>query len=457
MNNYKQNFTGKKVTIMGLGLLGGALNDAIFLAGCGAVLTITDLKSEEELKSSVKKLAKHKGIKYVLGRHDLADFKDADFILQPGNVPIDSPYLEEARKNNIPIYESESLFMEQAKDVKVIGITGTRGKTTTTYLIYEILKSAFGKKVHLGGNVKGSSTLSLLSKIKAGDTIVLELDSWCLSGFKDIKRSPQISVFTNLLPDHLNYYLKGSKNEDEAMQKYFMDKAQIFANQKEGDYLILDKEIKNIINERYKDKIESKVILIKDNSEIKGWKIKIKGEHNIRHILRAIEVAKILNININLIKKVIENFRGVEGRLEFLREYRGIKIYNDTTATTPEALEVALKSLRGDIKNGRLVTISGGADKKLNNKQAAEHIIKYANYAFLLAGSGTDTIKDIVLEKMGNRACVCDSLKMAVESALMVVKKGDVLVLSPGFASFGMFINEFDRGDKFVKLIKSLK
>ena len=458
MQNYKEYFKNKKVTIMGLGLLGGALNDAIFLAKCGAILTITDLKTEEELKSSVKKLAKYKNIKYVLGRHDLADFKEADFILQPGNVSIDSPYLAEARKNNIPIYESESLFMEHAKDVKVIGITGTRGKTTTTYLIYEILKSAFGKKVHLGGNVKGSSTLSLLGKIKAGDIVVLELDSWCLNGFGSIKKSPHISVFTNLLPDHLNYYLKGSKNEAEAVQKYFEDKAQIFANQKAGDYLILDKEIKKIIDERYKSKIESKIVLINNNLEIKDWKLKIKGNHNVEHVLRALEVAKVLNIDMRLVKKVIENFSGVEGRLEFLREYKGIKIYNDTTATTPEALEVALKSLSAEIKNeGKLITISGGADKKLNNQQAAEHIIKYADYAFLLAGSGTDLIKYFLLEKMGNKSCVCESLKMAVEKALALAKRGDIITLSPGFASFGMFKNEFDRGDKFVKIIKSLK
>jgi UDP-N-acetylmuramoylalanine--D-glutamate ligase len=366
--------------------------------------------------------------------------------------------------------ENTTVFNVETQNVKfkILGMDSIINKVDVPFssllitddfnnLIYKILKSAFGKKVHIGGNVKGYSTLALLEKIKAGDIVVLELDSWCLSGFRDIKKSPQISVFTNLFPDHLNYYLKGGKDEAEAMQKYFEDKAQIFANQKVGDYLILDKEIKEVIDDRYKDKIESKIILIKDNSEIKGWKLKIKGEHNIRHILRAIEVAKILDINIKLVKKVIENFRGVEGRLEFLREYKGIGIYNDTTATTPEALEVALKSLRVDIKNGRLITISGGADKKLNNKQAAEHIIKYANYAFLLAGSGTEIIKDIVLEKMGNRACVCDSLKMAVESALVVAKKGDIIVLSPGFASFGMFKNEYDRGNKFNNLIKALK
>ena len=261
-----------------------------------------------------------------------------------------------------------------------------------------------------------------------------------------------------MLPDHLNYYLKGSKNEAEAVQKYFEDKAQIFANQKAGDYLILDKEIKKIIDERYKSKIESKIVLINNNLEIKDWKLKIKGNHNVEHVLRALEVAKVLNIDMRLVKKVIENFSGVEGRLEFLREYKGIKIYNDTTATTPEALEVALKSLSAEIKNeGKLITISGGADKKLNNQQAAEHIIKYADYAFLLAGSGTDLIKYFLLEKMGNKSCVCESLKMAVEKALALAKRGDIITLSPGFASFGMFKNEFDRGDKFVKIIKSLK
>ena len=166
MNNYKEYFKGKKGVIMGLGLLGGALNDAIFLLKCGADLTITDLKSEKELKPSIKKLQsfiKTYHLKPItcnlhLGEHRLEDFKNKDFIIQPGNVPVNSPYLLEVQKNNIPIYESESLFtrllptvqeggqVEQAKDITVIGVTGTRGKSTVTSLIYEILKSAYGRE-----------------------------------------------------------------------------------------------------------------------------------------------------------------------------------------------------------------------------------------------------------------------------------------------------------------------
>lgn len=317
---------------MGLGLLGGALNDAKFLLDCGANLTITDLKSEKELAPSIKKLAKYKKIKYVLGRHDLEDFVTADFILQPGNVPLDSPYLAEARKNKIPIYESESLFMEQARNVKVIGVTGTRGKSTTAYLIYEILKSVFGPKVHLAGNVKGSSTLVLLKKIKTGDIIVLELDSWCLHGFGEINlpdgkvgKSPNISVFTNLQVDHQNYY-KGDMNA------YFADKANIYKFQKPEDFIICGEEVAEKIGKT----IGTKIITGK-NVVSKNWKLNIKGEHNLNNIAYAVKVAEVLNVPMAKIKKAVENFGGVEGRMELAREYKGIKIYNDTNATTPDA------------------------------------------------------------------------------------------------------------------------
>lgn len=463
---------------MGLGLLGGALNDAIFLAGCGAELTITDLKSKSELAPSLKKLSKFKNIKYVLGRHDLEDFKKADLILQPGNVPIDSIYLAEAKKNNIPIHESESLFMEYAEDIKVVGVTGTRGKTTTTCLIYEILKSVFGRKVHLGGNVKGKSTLSLLKDIREGDLVVLELDSWCLHGFGDIGKSPQISVFTNLMSDHLNYYLKGSKDEKEAEQKYFSDKSQIYLNQKKGDFLICGEKIAKRIGKTRSHPSEIKnqfhgarKIIAKKTDIPKDWKLKIKGEHNLENISYAVKVAEILGVPMSEIKKAVETFSGVEGRQEFLREYKGIKIYNDTTATTPDATIVALKALSDSrikiqdsgiigknhesiIMNPEskgIILIMGGADKNLDMSELIKEVPKYCKKVILLAGTGT--------EKLGGKidGVEVKSLKEGLLEALKWAKKGDILLLSPAFASFGMFKNEFDRGDQFTALIKALK
>ena len=205
--NYRKYFRNKKITVMGLGLLGRGIGVTKFLAECGADLLITDLKSKKELKSSLDKLEKFKNIKYVLGKHRLADFKNCDFIIKAANVPFDSLYIKEAGKNNIPVEMDASLFAKLSL-ATIIGITGTRGKSTVTNLIYKTLKEHSFKKrnVFLGGNIKGIATLPLLKKSKREDFVILELDSWQLQGFGDSRISPHISVFTNFLSDHMNYY-----------------------------------------------------------------------------------------------------------------------------------------------------------------------------------------------------------------------------------------------------------
>ena len=434
--------------MLGLGLLGRGLNDAIFLAECGADLIITDLKTEDQLKSSLKKLAKYPNIKYVLGGHQFEDFRDRDFILKAAGVPLHSVYIEEAVKNNIPVKMDASWFAELSPETTVVGVTGTRGKSTVTHLMYQILKSAQGQeikgKIYLGGNVKGLATLPLLKKIKKGDIVVAELDSWQLQGFGESKISPHISVFTNLLADHLNYYLKGSANEAEAEQRYFMDKAWIFANQKAGDYLVCGEKISGRIGETTGQKI-----VAKKSSVPKGWKIKIPGEHNLENIACAIKAGEALGLPLETIKKGVENFTGIPGRLELVREYKGIKIYNDTNATTPDATLVALKSLGRSSRKG-IVLIMGGADKSLDMSRLLKQIPKYCKAVFLLAGTGSNKLNI-------KNAIKCESLKEAVMGAVKTCKKGDTLLFSPAFASFGMFKNEYDRGNKFDKLIKSFR
>ena len=438
MKNYKEYFKGKKVTMLGLGLLGRGLNDAKFLSECGADLTITDLKTAEQLKPTLDKLKKYKSIKYVLGKHRLEDFQKCDFVLKSAGVPLDSIYIEEAKENNIPVEMDESLFTKLAPEVCVVGITGTRGKTTTTYLIYEILKKAFGKKVYLGGNIKGLATLPLLKKVKAGDIVVMELSSWQLQGFGEAKISPHLSVFTNLMNDHLNYY-KGS------VEKYFDDKKYIYKNQREEDFLIIGEGMEEKIGN-----IKSKKLIAKKDSISLDWDLKIKGEHNLENISCAVSVARIFGIDEKIIKKIVCNFAGVEGRQEFLREYKGVKIYNDTTATTPDATIVALKSL-GDKTDKNIVLIMGGADKTLDMSELVNEIPKYCKKVILLSGTGTEKIKGKI-DGIG-----VESLSEAVLEALNGVKKGEILLFSPAFASFGMFKNEFDRGEQFIKIIKKLK
>lgn len=423
---------------MGLGLLGRGIGDAVFLMECGAKLTITDLKNGKQLEESLKKLKKFKGIKYVLSKHKLEDFQNCDMILKAAGVPLDSIYIKEAKKNKIPVEMSATLF-SKLSNLPTIAVTGTRGKSTVTHLIAHILKSA-GKKIILGGNIRGVSNLQLLKKAKNAEKAVLELDSWQLQGFGDSKISPNVSVFTTFLPDHMGYY-KGS------MEKYFTDKANIFKYQKKGDTLIVGSQAMPFVK-KWGGKIKSKITVGKERLP-KGWKFNLPGAHNEYNAMLAVEVARQLGIKDVVTKKALANFKGVPGRLEFVRELKGMKYYNDTTATTPEATLAALNALG---KKNNIILIAGGSDKGLDMKILIKEISKYCKSVVLLSGSGTKSIKNKIkkYKEVG-------SMKDAVKTALGLASRGDIILLSPAFASFGMFDNEYDRGDQFMKIVKSLK
>ncbi len=329
-------FRDKRITVMGLGLLGRGVGDAKYLASCGAKLTVTDLKTHEQLDSSVAELAGFSNIEFVLGEHRLEDFRERDLIVKGAGVPLDSPYIAEARKNGIPVRMSADLFAELSK-VPLIGITGTRGKTTVTHMVAAILKEA-GKSVLLGGNVRGVSTLGLLPEATPEHTAVLELDSWQCQGFGEAKISPHIGVFTTFFPDHLNYY----KNN---LDTYLGDKANIFLNQKEGDTLVLGSQCAPTIIEKYGDRILSKIAVVDAAKLPDTWKLKIPGEHNRYNAALALATARTYGISDDVSRKVLEAFKGVSGRLELCFERGKIQIYNDTTATTPEATVAALKAL----------------------------------------------------------------------------------------------------------------
>ncbi len=441
MTEYKKYFKNKKITVMGLGLLGRSIAYTKFLAERGADLTVTDLKTKEQLKNSLQELKKFKNIKYVLGEHRLQDFKNRDMIIKSAGVALDSPYIKEAKKNNIPIEMDASLFAKLAPEVMIIGVTGTRGKSMTTMLIYEILKSSekfLKRKIYLGGNVRGGATLPLLSKVKEGDIVVLELDSWQLQGFGESHISPHISVFTTFMRDHMNYY-----GNDE--KKYFADKANIFKYQKKGDVLIIRPDMKKLI-----PKTLSKLVVAKA-SNVKGYDFKVPGKHQLENLACAVEVANQFKIPVSNIKKAVKNFKGVEGRLEYMKTVRGVKIYNDNNATTPEATIAGLEAL-GSKRN--IVLICGGADKGLETKIFAKAIDKYCKAVVLLSGTGT---YKLLKNKIKTNKMIVANLKDAIKYSLQNVKKGDTILFSPAFASFGMFTNEYDRNDQFVKIIKKIK
>jgi len=435
------NFKNKKVTIMGLGLLGRGLKDTKFFVDQGAQVTVTDLKTEKELKSSLKEL-KGLPIKYTLGKHEEKDFVCADLILRNADVPRDSKFLKMAKKAKVEIEMDESLFAKYCP-CPIIGITGTRGKTTTTTLIAEILKLT-GKNIYLAGNIQGKATLPLIDKVTKDDLVVLELSSWQLQGFGWDKISPHIAVVTNIYEDHLNRY----KN----MKEYIKDKKNIYKFQTDEDYLILNNE--NLETKKMAKKAKAQILWFDAETVPRDWDLKILGKHNKENVAAALKVADIFNLDLKQVRKVCEDFKTVENRLEPIAKIDGVVFINDTTSTTPVATQAALDAYQ----DFPIILIAGGADKNLDFENLAKNISTRTKACFLLAGSATPNFKKRV-EYYGGEfvADVFDNMEKAVQAAFETSEVGDVILLSPGFASFGLFKNEFDRGDQFKKAVEKLK
>jgi len=437
--NHCDYFKGKKITVMGLGLLGRGVGDTAFLSECGADLIVTDLKTENELRASLEELKGYQNIQYVLGGHRKEDFISRDFILKAAGVPLESEYVNEAVARNIPVEMSASL-VAKLTEATIIGVTGTRGKSTVTQLIYHILKEN-GKDVHLAGNVRGISTLSVLEEAPKGSFVVMELDSWQLQGFGTSNISPHISVFTTFYPDHMNYYRSD-------MQTYFDDKSHIFMHQKKGDILITTKQ-SHISIDRYSKVVPNNEIIVKS---FKTDNPSLLGDHNKENAGCAVEVARSLGISEEKIKKSVDTFEGVEGRLQFVKEVNSVKIYNDNNATSPEATIAALKALKKNI-----ILILGGVDKELKMNKLIDVLPEYCKAVVLFKESGTDKIRDEVMALSGLEVVEEDGLKNTVARAMSLAKSGDTMLYSPSFVSFGKhFKNEYDRNDQFMDIVENL-
>ncbi|MFT7557779.1 MAG: UDP-N-acetylmuramoylalanine--D-glutamate ligase [Planctomycetota bacterium] len=446
MNNthWKDFFAGKTVTQMGLGLLGRGVNDALFLSEYCKEVIVTDLKSREELDESVQQLAGRDNITLVLGEHRLEDFSDRDFILRGAGVPLVNQYIDHAKAQNIPIYMDEALFSLLAPGVRTVGITGTRGKTTTTMLLYHILQSA-QVTVHLGGNIRGIATLPLLELVAPGDAVLMELSSWQLQGFGDLDISPRFSAFTNFYDDHLDYYA-----DDEDL--YFKDKSYIYTHQKETDVLVLGGGLGSLYRDRIHDEAPSDISVAPAVVFDYTAPLSLIGEHNQRNIEVAAFLAQKLGISDPEIIRGIETFPGVEGRLEYMREVHGVAYFNDNNATTEDATLAAISALSDMYPS--ITLLFGGADKELSVAAALRAIERSVDTVIMLPGSGTDRIRaDINAKKQVLEA---SSMQEAVHLSAKETPSGGVVILSPGFASFRLFVNEYDRNDQYVQAVSQL-
>lgn len=528
------NLPDKIVLLMGLGLNGGGLGSALYLAPKVKKLIITDLKSKQELLPSLERLKNFNNIEYHLNGHYLDDFLRADIIFKGAGIKYSNQYIKAAIENDKIIDTDIGYFFELA-NFPVIGITGSKGKSTTTTLIYQILSSEI-EKVILGGNIAVSPLVQIEEK-KDAKFAVLELSSWQLSDLAVHRKSPDIAVLTTIFPDHLNFY--------NSMEEYYEDKKNIFKYQNKDNYTVINvcneylykSIINNEINSRmifvanldeysldeYTDKnilqklnsllskefcfftikYKDNIFLLKnknfnfnyslnqyfkDNYEYAKYnnilkqinmeinikqnkgididrfdlfvlpsisKVKLKGEHNYTNILLSISTAIISGIKIDNIYNTIQSFEGPEFRLQTIREFNGITFINDTTATVPDAVAASILALKNI---GRIILIAGGVDKKLPVDKMAECIAENVYKLYLLEGSGSDILKNRLLS-YGFKSFEdgFKDLTKLVEYAYKNAEGNDIILLSPGFASFNLFVNEFDRGKIFNQAVSSLK
>lgn len=457
-----EDFKGKKVLIFGLGLNDGGLGMAEFFLEQGAIVTITDGKSEEELESTLKKLEKYKNrLTFHLGGHIDEDFIDNDIIIRNPAIKPDNKYLQIARDAGKRIEMEMSLFHRLAP-CKIVGVTGTRGKSTTTTLIYEFLKKTFGEKVLLAGNI-GKSAVRELPRLTKDNIVVLELSSFQLDAMGESKVSPDIALVTNVFEDHLNWHAN--------LEEYIEAKRSICKYQGEDGVLVanLDNERSSRFLNGYTHRgigfsLERPEAAYYMDRELKVYEngknilnldnIVLQGVHNHYNILGAIAVAREFGVKPSEILSVLKEFQGVEGRQQFVRELRGVKFYNDTTATSVEAMVAMLERFKEE--SGKIIMISGGMDKGLEYGKVIELMKERLKSLVLFEGTASEIIADLI----GGRENVYKyygALEGAVDKALELSESGDMVILCPGATSFNMFANEFDRGAKYVNYVKSLK
>lgn len=456
-------YKNKTITIMGLGLFGGGLGAARFFAQQGAHVTVTDLKEAKDLSHSLAQLERFP-ISYKLGGHDEEDFIQTDMVIVNPAVPKNSRFIQLAAEHHVPINTEINIFFTLCP-APIIGITGSAGKSTTTFLTGRILQKS-SHKTWVGGNI-GKSLLMHIEEIKPSDTIVLELSSFQLENLHTTQKSPYISVLTNISPNHLDRH--GN------MEEYIQAKKNIILHQKNTDYVILNyddpelrrweqeckshvlwystkQEIRSgafIKNDTIKISVHGKIITIPSVS-----KIKIPGIHNLQNILAASCAAYLRGAEKQHIEQEITTFEGLEHRLEFVCKAHGICYYNDSKATTPESAVAALTSFKTPI-----ILIAGGYDKGSNFEDFAETCIHNCKAVILIGKTAKKIKKLLLMKKKGKNTpllFISNNLRKSVQQANAVAKPGDVVLLSPACASYDMFQNYEERGREFKHIAQTL-
>ena len=456
LNNYLNN---RKVAIIGLGISNLPLID--YMHKYRAKVTVFDNRVIEDIpKETIKKITDY-AMDFSFGPNNLSKLKGFDVIFRsPSCLPTVPELQEEAKRGAIITTEIE-LLMKLCPG-KVIGVTGSDGKTTTTTLIYEILKQS-GYNCYLGGNI-GTPLFTKLSEMTPDDIVILELSSFQLMG---MEVSPEISVITNITPNHLNVH--------SSYEEYIDSKKNIFKYQDENGVVVLNydniltRELSKDVNGKVvyfssKNKLDDGIIIDDDiikecNDKLRRHvlntnSVHLRGTHNYENICAALAATKTL-VDIEDAVKVVKNFGGVQHRLEFIKEIDGVKWYNDSIGTSPTRTIAGLNSF-----DEKIVLIAGGYDKHLDYTPIAKPILKNVSKLILIGDTATkifDAVKEEA-EKQNKDIPIymCDKFEDIVTTAKKVAKPGEIVLFSPASASFDMFKNFEERGNKFKELVNNL-
>ncbi len=456
-------FRGRKVTVMGLGLLGGGRGVTEFLCQQGAAVTVTDRRPAEVLAPVVEAL-RHLPVQWILGRHREEDFTAADLVIPSPAVPRDAPLLELCRERGVPLETEMNLFFKHCR-AKICAVTGTIGKTTTTSLIGEIVRT-MSPTTRVGGNI-GKSLLPEVTAIRPDEWVILELSSFQLEDLAGLERRPEVSVVTNLSPNHLDRHgtyaayvaakrrivtAGGEPNvavlnaEDSRLRAWSAPTREtlffgrtgrvlprapgVWANLDAGDVV-------------FRSSDASTVSLFRPDD------LSLPGRFNLLNAAAAAAAGIAMGVSPDGIRSAVRNFRTVEHRLEPFYQTGGIQYFNDSIATTPESTIAALEALGPDV-----VLICGGAAGTQRSYRALGHVIARQTRCVILTGKAAEEIAAAIPERtQGPSIRRTRTFDQAVAVARQCARRGDRVVLSPACSSYDMFVNYEERGRRFKSLV----
>lgn len=444
----------KNVLLIGLAKTG--VSTIKYLSKMGSNVVVNDIKTKEDLKEILEDLKEIENIEYILGKH-IENIENIDLVVVSPGVPLDLPFIKNI-KEKVEIIGEVELSYRLSSLPKIIGITGTNGKTTTTSLVSSIFKEA-KEDVFTVGNI-GNPVIDTVDVATKESVLVTELSSFQLESIDTYK--PHISAILNFSEDHLNRH--------HTMEEYIKAKCNIYKNQDENDYLILNYDdilVRNLRDTKAKkiyfscDSILEKGVYLDENEDIiinidkkinlmNKNELKIKGKHNVQNAMAGIAISYIYGIDVSIIKNALKNFSGVEHRQELVKNINGITFINDSKATNPDSSIKAINSYEN------IILIAGGMDKENDFENLLENA-KGRVKSLVLLGETAKKIKDLALKKGFDDVNIVANMKEAVSMSYEKANEGDIVLLSPACASWDMYKSFEVRGRDFKENVNSLK